>query len=91
MGLEWRGPHAATLACLLHYVQIPKHNVFRDGSYQAPQVPPYYGTPQTKLGATKNDRENEIKRTNCTKYSAEYLRMKNNTRNWTKYLADYKM
>ena len=61
MGLEWRGPHVTNPACLLHYVRIPKHNVSRDDSYQAPevekpQVPPYYGTPQTEPGVTENDK-----------------------------------
>ena len=60
MGLEWRGPHVTIPVCLLHYVWIPKLNVYRDGSYQAPQVPPYYGTPQTKPGVTKNDRRNQL-------------------------------
>ena len=52
MGLEWRGPHVTIPVCLLHYVWIPKLNVYRDGSYQAPQVPQYHGTPQTKPGVT---------------------------------------
>ena len=52
-------------SCLLHYVWIPKHSVYRDSSHQAPevkkpQVPPYYGTPQTKPGVTKNDRRNQL-------------------------------
>ena len=76
MGLEWRGPHVTIPVCLLHYVWIPKLNVYRDGSYQAPQVPPYYGTPQTKPGVTKNDRENNFTRTIWTGYSAEYLKCK---------------
>ena len=76
MGLEWRGPHVTIPVCLLHYVWIPKLNVYRDGSYQAPQVPQYYGTPQTKPGVTKNDRENNFTRTIWTGYSAEYLKCK---------------